>query len=121
MAKVIAQFTSEGVHLSPEELRQAGMEQGALLEIAVKPLPGPREIVARALRYCARKIGDAIGVGEPQWTGNEWEAPLYAPGGEVRIGILYLDAEGEVIGSKAPTQEALLEAWNAARSAVPAA
>jgi hypothetical protein len=107
MSKIIVRSASDGVHLSAEVLSEAGIEPGAVVELEMAPLPDAGEIGARALRFTTWKLGDAIGVGQPQWVDGGWKVALYAPGGTRRIGDLYLDSRGEVILEKSSTYESV--------------
>lgn len=119
MSKIVVEVTGEGIHISREALAGAGIEPGTLFELS--PLPGREEIVRRALAYVCWKLGDALRVGRPEWADGEWRVPIVAPEGDPQLGELFLDAEGEVIAAKAPTQDDLLKAHDAASTEASAA
>lgn len=110
----IVRTTGDGLVVPADALEQRGVTPGTLLGLDSSPLPGPEEIVLRALRYSSWKLGDALGAGEPTWTGGEWEVELFAPDGEVAVGKLYLSPLGEVLAEKSATFESVRTAFHAA-------
>lgn len=118
MSTIVLQSTSEGLVVPPEVLEGAGIGPGELLELV--RLPGPQEIVHRALRFTVWKLGDAIGVGKPAWRDGEWVVRLRSREGE-DLGDLFLDAHGEVLLDKSATYESVRGDPHAPNPANPAA
>jgi hypothetical protein len=121
MPTVVAITSPEGLHLSADTLREAGVEPGGLVELVA--LPGPEEIVYRALAHCVRNLGDALGARDPVWDDSErmWQVGLVEPGGKQVIGSLYFTAHGELVPDRSSTFDSLMAAYDAARAQDPAA
>jgi hypothetical protein len=119
MSTLVLEKTESGVHLDPEQLRQAGFEPGIPMQLV--QLPGSESIINRALAHVIRRLGEGLGVGDPEWTGSEWRIDVLAPGGEHTLGHLYLDAFGTVDTNRSLSYEQLLEIADAARPAGKAA
>jgi hypothetical protein len=116
MSKLIVQSTPDGLSVPAETLERAGVEPGRFVELV--PLPGAQEIVYRALGECVRKLGDALGVGDPRWNAmtSEWEVDVYAPGERTALGRLIFNVRGELEADRSSTREELLAAHHAARA-----
>jgi bifunctional DNA-binding transcriptional regulator/antitoxin component of YhaV-PrlF toxin-antitoxin module len=119
MAKLVVEVTEHGLTVPAQTLEQAGLRAGRRVELV--PLPGVEEIQHRALGYAIRNLGDAVGVGRPRWGDERWIVELYAPDGRQPLGMLVLDAHGDVISDESATRESVWEALSAASTAVPAA
>lgn len=118
MLELIIRATKEGLHLSPEELKRAGFGSDAVLRVS--DLPGEREIVNAALGYTTWKLGDALGIANPVWSGTVWMVDIITRDG-LRLGQLTLDANGEVLVERAPSSEDLLATYDALRASPAAA
>ncbi len=76
MAVVKVAVTEAGVQLPEEAPRELGLRPGEEVRLEIRRLPDVRAIQSAA-KYCAwRKLGDAVGVGDPVWDGAAWAAPL---------------------------------------------
>jgi hypothetical protein len=102
---VIVQAGEDGVMVSAQVLREAGIEPGQIVEVVA--LPGPEQIQRLALRHCVWKLGDAIRVAWPQLAGDAWRVNLLSHDGGEQIGTLYYDPHGELIPGKSTTRETL--------------
>jgi hypothetical protein len=121
MSRIILQSASGDLTVPEAALREAGVEPGAPVAVVLTALPGPREIVGRASRFAARKLGDALGVTWPRWESGEWVVDIKDPEAVAVLGQLHLTADGEVIEERSATPETLRAAYDAQRSSVPAA
>jgi hypothetical protein len=121
MAQIILESPSGDLVVPEAALREAGVEPGRLVEIV--PLPGTREITFRALGQCVRKLGDAIGVSEPEWdaAAREWRVELRLSTTDELLGHLFYDAHGQLIEDKSATYESVRKTGNAPRAEDPAA
>jgi broad specificity phosphatase PhoE len=89
-----------------QQLTEATSE---IREAEAGEVPGlaPRDIQRKALRHTIWKLGDAIRVSWPAWTGEDWRVVLKSFDGAEEIGELYLDTGGEVLAGKSTTRDTL--------------
>ncbi len=107
MAKVMVQATSEGLTVPRELLAEAGVAPGDLVELDVAVLPNADQVQQAAIRHVVRKLGNAIWVCYPHWTGVEWRIELKSLDEELSIGALYYNAHGELLEGKSTSRETL--------------
>ena len=117
MGTLILNDTRSGIHLSAEELRQAGFKPGDLIEVV--QLPDNEAIADRALSHVLRFLGEGLGVADPVWTDTEWQVDVLAPSGVETLGRLYLDVRGSVDLKRSLSYEELLEIAARAKDSSP--
>jgi hypothetical protein len=116
MAVLSVRVTEEGVSVPEGVLRDLGLEPGDNALVEVRKAPDAATIAALAKHYAWRSLGDALGIGEPQWDGEVWRAPVFARGVDEAIGHLTLSAEGQVLAERSSDKKELLESFDAARA-----
>lgn len=107
MATLTLNATGEEVTLSPEALREAGVKNGGPFRVEITPLPDAETIRMRALAYCVRKLGDALGARVPRWAGSEWVVDLKHKCDPNFHAQVFFNADGELIESKSATYESV--------------
>jgi hypothetical protein len=108
----ILEARDDGIHVDAASLQSFGVTSGQRFEIV--PLPDSTRITYFALKFVARKLGDAIGVEQPVWNGSEWKVRLIAPDEETDLGQLVLNAQGQVIEELSATYESVRATFNVA-------
>ena len=115
MSSLVLDLTDRGLHVEPEDLQKAGMDLDIKVEIV--PLPSKRKITGLALTYVITRLGMALGVSDPAWTGEDWRLEVIGADQETILGELFLTPRGELISERSATSETVKEAAARAKSA----
>ena len=94
MPVVNVRVTEEGFHVPSELARQLGLRPGEEAPVEIRRAPDRDAVRQLALRYAWRRLGDAVGVEEPQWSGDGWIVSLKVRGHSGSVGRLLLTPEG---------------------------
>src|SRR6266542_3998201 len=120
MPVVNVQVTEDGLQVPSELVEQLGLQPGQEARLEIRHAPGAEEIHNCALRYAWRRLGDAVGVNEPEWDGGFWRVELKVRGRTGTFGFLTLTPEGAVVTERSTSKEELLERLHAGGSGSPA-
>jgi hypothetical protein len=88
---------------------QLGLKPGEEVRLEIRPAPDALAVRHAAIRHAWRRLGDAVGTGEPAWNGEVWTVPLWVKGHQGVFGQLVFSPEGEVLPDRSTTKEQLLE------------
>ena len=67
-----------------------------------------KAIRALATGWALDHLGDAVWLDDPRFQANKWTVPVRIRGHDETVGVIVLDATGEVISEKSITKKALL-------------
>ena len=114
MALIMVRVTEGGLEISEAALQELGLRPGTEAQVEIRHIPGATEIRHAAMRYCWRKLGDAVGAELPTWDGETWSVLLKVKGHRGIFGRLVFSREGEVLVERSSTRQDLLDAVHAA-------
>ena len=106
------------VELSLEDLGGTGWRPGQEVSMRIgrsgitirAALSAEEQIVARALAFLDRHVGDAATVGLPERQDDAWQLPVYLSYAEKRLGVLAFDAAGQLVKERSTAPEAMRRA-----------
>lgn len=107
MPIILVSVTDNGFHVSDELARQLGLEAGQTARIEIRKAPDSEAIRHAAMRHCWRRLGDAVGAGEPSWENGVWSVPLKVRGRTGTFGQLVLSEDGQIIPERSTSKQEL--------------
>lgn len=105
--------TEHGVCIPSATAELLGCPRGGWVEVEVRALPSPEELRNKALRYAARRLGEAVFTDAPVWTGDGWRLPLRVRHHAATFGQVFISRDGEIDESRTTSRAELLEALDA--------
>jgi hypothetical protein len=121
MPVISVQVTPDGFHVPRELACQLGLRPGDEARLEIRRALDAGDVRRLALAYAWRRLGDAVGVEEPEWDGETWGVALKVRGRPDLSGRLFLTPEGDVLTDRSTTRAELLEMADVERSREPAA
>lgn len=118
MPIVSAKVTADGLTLVGDAITELGLGIGEDVRLEIRHAPDEQAIRRAAMRYAWRRLGDAVGIGEPRWVGDAWAAAVYVPGCSDPIGELVVSPDATVDEDASTSKEELLRSLHAASACV---
>ena len=117
MPVICVRVTEDGFEVPSQLARELGLRPGEEARVEIRRAPDAETVRSAALRYAWRRLGDAVGVEEPEWNGEVWNVPLKVRGRVGVAGMLTLSPDGQVIPERSTRKGDLLEKIHAAGAA----
>lgn len=113
MPVVSVEVTKDALCLPPGVVEQLGLRPGERARLEIRHVPDAEAIRMAALRYACRRLGDAVGVEEPERDGEWWIVGLKVQGRKGTFGQLVLTDLGDVLLDRSTSRDELLCKLNA--------
>jgi hypothetical protein len=115
MPVISVRVTQDGFQVSPEMASQLGLSPGEEARLEIRKIIDADAARDRALHFAWRSLGDALGVGEPAWTGEFWVVPLKLRSTPESVGQVAVSPDGEILTEQSTSRGEVLERVDAAR------